>query len=61
MREKLIASGALCAGALSCWEMKNLLEIWYMAGRNCCKHRVRAYDWYFSLTLTLWSISVKLV
>jgi len=33
---KLIAWSALCAGALSCWKMKNSLEIWRVAGRNCC-------------------------
>jgi len=33
---KLIASSALCAGALSCWKMKNSLEIWRMADNNCC-------------------------
>ena len=31
-----IPSSALCAGALYCWKMKNSLEIWRMAGRNCC-------------------------
>jgi len=34
--EKLIASSALCAGATCCWKMKNSLQIWRMAGRNCC-------------------------
>jgi len=35
-REKLIALSALCACALSCWKIKNSLEIWCI-GRNCCK------------------------
>ena len=34
--EKLIASIALCAVALSCWKMKNSLEIWRMIVMNCC-------------------------
>jgi len=32
----LIASSALCAGALYCWKTKNSLEIDIMAVRNCC-------------------------
>jgi len=36
MGENLVASSALCAGALCCWKMKNSLEIRSMAGRNCC-------------------------
>jgi len=33
MREKLIASSALCAGTQSCWKMKNSLksDIWRAA------------------------------
>jgi len=34
---KLIASSSLCAEQwLTCWKMKNSLEMWRMAGRNCC-------------------------
>jgi len=36
--EKLIASSALCAWALSYWKMKNSLEIWRMADRKCCNN-----------------------
>jgi len=36
MEIKFIASSVLDARALSCWKMKNSLEIWHMAGRNCC-------------------------
>jgi len=35
MRKKIIASSAMCAGALSCWKM-NSFEIWRTTGRNCC-------------------------
>jgi len=35
---------ALCTGVLSCWKMNNLLEIWCMAGSNCCN------------SITLWLI-----
>jgi len=34
MVKKLIASSALCAGALYRWTMKNSLEIWRRVGRN---------------------------
>jgi len=30
------ASSALCAGGLSCWKVKNLLEIRRVTGENCC-------------------------
>ena len=36
MRKNLIASRALCVGALSCWKIKNSLEILCMVDRNCC-------------------------
>jgi len=36
MGEKLIASSAVWAAALSSWKMKNLLEIWCMMGSSCC-------------------------
>jgi len=42
--EKLIASSALFAGAVSCWKMKNSLEIWRMVSRNCGN------------SITIWSI-----
>ena len=32
---KLIAASTLCAGALSCWKVKNSLEIWRAACRSC--------------------------
>jgi len=44
MGEKLTASSAMCAAALSCSTMKNSLENWRMAGRNCCN------------SITLWLI-----
>jgi len=37
MGEKLHASSALCAGELSCWKMKNSLQIWHNGGQeHCC-------------------------
>jgi len=32
--QKVCLSG-VWVGALSCWNMKNLLQVWCMAGRNC--------------------------
>jgi len=36
MGEKLLALSDLCAVTQSCWKMKNSLEIWRVAGGNCC-------------------------
>jgi len=44
MGEKLIALSIMCAAALSCSTMKNSLENWRTAGRNCCN------------SITLWLI-----
>jgi len=38
MGEMLITSNVTCAGALSCWKMKNSVEIWRTPGRNCCNN-----------------------
>jgi len=32
---KVYSSSVLYTAALSCWKMKNVLEIWCTAGRNC--------------------------
>jgi len=49
MGKKSIAANALSAGTLSCWKMKNSLEIWCMAGSHCCNSIIlRFRDWQVS-------------
>jgi len=50
---KLTAWSALCVGALSCWKMKNSLEIWRMAAETVVT--ASSYDNRPRITFILWS------
>jgi len=55
---KLIASSALSPEALSCWKMKNSLEVWRMTGRNCYNSIMLRLN---SRIMSFWSTCIKRV
>jgi len=59
MGTKVDCLSTMLAKALSCWKMKNLIEIGGMAGRNCCNGIILWQQ--ASLTLTPWLTSIKLM